>query len=422
MLSWLVNPAQRRLLVFFLLLLAVVAVFSLVLAEVGARQVMDDQIRQDIALVGFLAGADKSGIDPQKLVSLMDGRFGDADSERGRQILAGYGLTDLNVIDLLNRYRPIRLTFLAGVGSLAILVLLTAAGWTAWTLSRLHRQIRRIADLASEPVNPAGQGQLNRIAGREGDLAALAGALDKLRQQSDRRQRALAADKQYLQRFLSDISHQIKTPLASLRLDHDLMLEQPDMPENSRLAFLRQDLNQIDRIEWLVQGLLKMARLEAGAVSMQPRLSPLADTVRQAVSPFSEQIRQSRIRLDNKVPADLFLNHDPDWVAEAVSNLVKNALEHTPPGGEIRIEADRTPMSIQLRVIDNGQGLPTEEIPFIFERFYRHDAATRPNAVGIGLSLAKTILAQNGGDLSAASRPGQGATFTATFLTGTAGQ
>lgn len=159
-----------------------------------------------------------------------------------------------------------------------------------------------------------------------------------------------------------------------------------------------------------------MARLEARAIPMQMKPADLAETINNAIAPFIAQMNSQAVAALQQVPSGLVVSHDPEWVAEAFSNLVKNALKQMPDGGQLRIVAEASPLTIQIRLSDTGKGLKTEEIPFIFERFYRSSISPKENAVGIGLSLAKTILDQNGADLTAINQPGTGATFIVTFI------
>ena len=159
-----------------------------------------------------------------------------------------------------------------------------------------------------------------------------------------------------------------------------------------------------------------MARIDAGSVKMRLVHTDIAETAKMAVSPFSEQLQQRQINLINTIPSGTIWPHDPEWLAEALSNLIKNAIEHTPEGGDIELTASRTSLSLQLQISDNGPGIPASEFNRIFERFYRQESSSRPDSVGIGLSLARSIFEQNGADLIAGSRPGGGALFTATFL------
>ncbi len=228
---------------------------------------------------------------------------------------------------------------------------------------------------------------------------------------------ALQKDKEYLRDLLSDISHQMKTPLAALRMYHEL-LANPNLSLEKRDEFLRRSQKQVERTDWLVQSLLKMARIESGSVTMNRRQAYLLDTAELASAPFSASAEQKGVELVLSVSPEICFLHDTDWVAEAIGNLIKNALEHTPVGGHIRVDASETPLSVELCVSDDGEGMTGEEIPHAFERFYRADSKQESGGVGIGLSLAKEIIEKNGGDIFVRSQPGNGSTFTVTFLKG----
>ncbi|NLW11000.1 MAG: HAMP domain-containing histidine kinase, partial [Clostridiaceae bacterium] len=276
---------------------------------------------------------------------------------------------------------------------------------------------RKLADKAQQiATDPSRTVLLGDRSSGEGDLAVLRHAVIHLAEKASGQLKTLEQDKKYLQNFLSDISHQIKTPLASLQLYFDLMLQNKEMPEEKRQQFIEQGQVQIRRIDWLIQGLLKMARIDAGSVKMRMVPMDIAETAAQAVSPFSEQLQQRQINLQNKIPSGTIWPHDPEWLAEALSNLIKNAIEHTPTGGSIELNANKTALSLQLQISDTGPGVLPEQANKIFERFYRQESASRPDSVGIGLSLARSIFEQNGADLIAGSRPGGGAVFTASFL------
>lgn len=431
MLKWLVNPAQRKLLALFLVIFLLTGVMLVWQSQQTARSIMQARLQQNMALLGYLAEqqllqpddlTNGSGLDHRQLAAILDGQFTVDQQAAGSQWLARYGLDDENITPLLKDYRPLLLNLVWRLTPVSLIGLLLFGAAAALIMQRLFCRILAMADFAGrvathpEQLLDSSNRQPDRQIRQEGDLAVLQQSLQQLAEKAGGLLQALQADKQYLKDFLSDISHQVKTPLATLRIDHDLMLEQPDMPPEKRRGFLQQDLQQLDRIEWLIQGLLKMARLEAGAVQMKLRPGMLLDTVRQAAAPFESLTGPKRIRLEIDVPETIQVDHDQDWVAEAVSNLIKNAVEHTPEGGQICIAAVRTPVTVQLKVSDTGPGLASDEIPRIFERFYQKRSHSQNDSVGIGLSLAKTIFEQNGADLTASSQPGHGAVFTATFL------
>ncbi|NLO36740.1 MAG: HAMP domain-containing histidine kinase [Clostridiaceae bacterium] len=414
MLQAIPNRAQKQLILLALALLPLLLLGSWLAAEAGAGRFVAAQLDQDAALIGILTEQDHGGLDPKELAAVLDGQADRAAVSAGKTVLAGMGMTDAASRSLFKRYQPVRRAWFWSLFVQSLLVLLLVFGAAWFSLAGIFRQIRRLSAAASavEHNRPLG----GRDSDREGDLAALWRMLDVLAERSAARMRDMAADRQFLKSFLSDVSHQIKTPLASLSLYHDLLLADGEMPSDQRRSFLAQGMAQLGRIDWLVQGLLKMARLEARAVPMDRRKADLAETVRAAAAPFARQAVHQQVELVCQLPEPLLIEHDPDWVAEAFSNLIKNALEHTPPGGRVTLEGEAGPISIQIQIRDTGSGLDSAEIPFLFERFYRGTQSVKPNAVGIGLSLARTILERNGADLSAAGMPGQGAVFTATFL------
>lgn len=247
-------------------------------------------------------------------------------------------------------------------------------------------------------------------------MSALKGSMHVLQEKIAFRVEALGKDKAYLKDLLSDISHQLKTPLAALRMYNEIMMERKTLSEEKKQEFLLLGKQQIDRTDWLVQGLLKMARVEAGAVTMNLRKNALADTVEQAAAPFLETAHQHNISLRVEIGEDISFCHDRDWTAEAVGNIIKNAIEHTPDGGRVTITALQTPLIAELRIADTGSGMKTSEIPHVFERFYSANKSPDCKNVGIGLSLAKEIIEKNNGSIYVKSAPGEGSEFILTFL------
>lgn len=428
MLTWLINRSQRRWIQLALLLLPVLLIACLVLARFGAQQFIRHQVRQDMALIGSLVMLPISDATPGRTVAdvwddqmaarILDGQFSEASVADGQALLARYGMAAGENGRYFSLYKPVfTIWFLTLTGiSLPVWLCLTVVAFRQQ--ASIYTDVRQLsaAALSASEHDLPGRTLVADIDKQEGDLAALGRTLTTLVERSSGRIRNIHADKQFLQTFLSDVSHQIKTPLSSLRLYHELMLDEPEMAPERRQSFLRQGFDQIERIEWLIRGLLKMARLEARVIPMQMKTADLAETIDLAVMPFTAQMNSQAVMLTCQVPSGIMVNHDPEWVAEAFSNLVKNALEQMPEGGQLKITADVSPLTIQIRITDTGNGLPTEEIPFIFERFYRSSTAPKANAVGIGLSLAKTILDLNCADLTAISQPGSGATFVVAFM------
>ena len=365
-------------------------------------------LRQDVALTG---GMERGK--PITELSIFTGTIDEQDLVAGNRLLSPYGYVENMPPAAGLYYGNLFRTQIALFCLCAVLLYLTALILLLVFFVRSDRRLRRFA-LRVETENFLRE---DGLAQGESGFDVLRSAVVSLAKGTNFQAQSLQMDKEYLRNLLSDISHQMKTPLAALRMYHEL-LEKSGLSPEKRNEFLLRSQNQVERTDWLVQSLLKMARLESDSVAMNRRPSYLLDTVELAIAPFQEVAVQKGVKLAAPVPPEICFTHDADWVAEAVGNLIKNALEHTLSGGHILIEADETPLSVELRVTDDGEGMTSEEIPHAFERFYRAGSRKDSGGAGIGLSLSKEIIEKNGGDIFVQSRPGEGSVFTVTFLKG----
>lgn len=227
----------------------------------------------------------------------------------------------------------------------------------------------------------------------------------------ENRQRA-EQDRRELQSLLSDISHQTKTPIANLKMLNDTMRSRP-MEAQQRQTFLDASAKQLDKLDFLIAALVKSSQLETGMITLEKREAPIADTIALALSGVLGQMEQKQICLTVDCPEDLTVKHDVRWTAEAVSNLLDNAVKYTPQGGSIQVTVEAWEMYVKVQVKDTGRGIPEGEQAAIFQRFYREAAVHDVEGVGIGLYLTREIVTQQGGYVTVSSQPGQGAAFSA---------
>ena len=213
-------------------------------------------------------------------------------------------------------------------------------------------------------------------------------------------------------------SHQIKTPLTAINLMTEL-LEKPSLTEEQRLDYAGKIDTQVTRVTWLIRHLLTLSQLEAGAVEMKHEeisLLSVMEQVRASLSVLSE-LKGVEILLD--IPSEITIKGDRHWLSEAMMNIVKNGIEHNdkPDGGSfayVRITATQTPIFVRVKIEDNGSGIGEQDLPHIFERFYKAKNAP-PQSVGIGLALAKQIIVSLNGKIDVQSKKHQGSVFTVTF-------
>ena len=227
---------------------------------------------------------------------------------------------------------------------------------------------------------------------------------------------SLKMERVFLKDTISDISHQLKTPLSSLKMFNELLLDGAMEDTDTLVKFLESSQNQLERMNWLIKNLLKMAKIEAGAVAFDTRKESAMDTVYEALEPleFKGEAKNLRIEVKETSPGISF-NHDKKWLAEAITNIVKNCIENTPEGGRMDIRITENPVMARIIIEDSGQGISPEELPRIFERFYKVRSNTEGEGVGIGLALAKSIIEGQGGMISVKSSLGEGTSFTITF-------
>ena len=222
-------------------------------------------------------------------------------------------------------------------------------------------------------------------------------------------------EKEFLKNTISDISHQLKTPLAALNIYNGL-LQDGDMELSAVKEFADLSEQELDRIEILVQNLLKITKLDAGAIVLEKTTENVADMMRDIELHFAYRARQEKKGIILSGSDHLSLFCDRDWLNEAIDNIVKNAFDHTESGATIRVAWKELPSGVQIVITDNGCGIHPEDIHHIFKRFYRSRFSKDKQGIGLGLPLAKAIVEAHNGTIEVDSELGIGTTFTMNFL------
>lgn len=257
----------------------------------------------------------------------------------------------------------------------------------------------------------AGSDAPNRPKDSETQLARISHRLLRLYQIMQDNQRKVDEERQELQSLVSDISHQVKTPVSNLKMVTDTLLSRP-VTDAERTDFICGIRNQTDKLDFLFQALVKTSRLETGVIRLEKKLCKLFDTVAQAMSGIVYAAEKKKIAVSVDCPEHLTLSHDSKWTAEALFNLLDNAVKYTPSCGKIAVSVLQWEMYVEIRVKDTGKGISESNQATIFRRFYREEEVHEQQGVGIGLYLARQIVMQQGGYIKVASTPGQGSVFS----------
>ena len=250
-----------------------------------------------------------------------------------------------------------------------------------------------------------------RLEDSETMLARICYRLSRLYQIMQENRRKVDEERRELQSLISDISHQVKTPVSNLKMAADTLLEKP-VSEAERIDFIRGIFSQTDKLDFLFQVLVKTSRLETGVIQLEKKPGRLFDTVAQAMSGIVYAAEKKEIAVSVDCPEDLTVSHDSKWTSEALFNLLDNAVKYTPAGGKIAVSVVLWEMYVEIKVTDTGKGISESNQAAIFRRFYREEEVHDQQGVGIGLYLAREIVTRQGGYIKVVSEPGKGSEFS----------
>jgi signal transduction histidine kinase len=225
-------------------------------------------------------------------------------------------------------------------------------------------------------------------------------------------------DRDISREFLADVSHELRTPLAALRTFNELLQEKAGNDVVARTEFLEASAQQIERLDWLAQNLLELSKLDSGLIRLDLRPDDLRATVESAVEQAQVSARRRGLSLTAEMPdVPVSTRHDPQRLGQVLTNLIGNALKFTPRGGTVRVTLAPHLRGARISVIDTGVGIGPEELPHIFDRFYRGSRANeaRGSGSGLGLAIVRSIVEMHGGRVAVESRVGSGATFSVTL-------
>lgn len=235
--------------------------------------------------------------------------------------------------------------------------------------------------------------------------------LKKLVEILDNNREEALREKDNIKSLIGDISHQIKTPIANITMYNDTLIQR-ELNKDQQNMFLNNMKFQVSKLEWLVQALIKMSRLESNIISLNKVNSTLSDTIANALSGVYLKAEEKEIDLTIECPAFIKVNHDKKWTSEALFNIIENAVKYTDNGGSINIFVEEWELFTKIDIMDTGIGISEEDINNIFKRFYRCREVLEVEGIGIGLYLTNEIITKQGGYIKVKSEKGKGTTFS----------
>ncbi|MGL5067334.1 MAG: sensor histidine kinase [Sarcina sp.] len=375
--------------------------------DITLQKISDKNIDQNISIIGSLAQIE--GLDIEKVIESIT--KGDTSSyEEGAKILEEYSYTD----GILYEFNSVISSnkIIVVMYSIIITILFTYMFTKINTLLSCVERLRNKAELILEGKNI-----------KEMEEKFSSSAVEELETQfmtmksrMDNSVERLKLEKLNLKNTISDISHQLKTPLAAMGVYNQILAGHKDMEESEINDFIELSNGQIRRTDFLVKSLLKYARLDNDVVRYKKEEQSINETVKEAVNSLKTKAKEKNIKVSVIEEEDISLTHDRAWVCEAMMNIIKNGIEHTQVNGKIDIRVIKSEVFTRVEIEDNGKGISEKDISKIFERFHKGSNNINPESIGIGLSLSKKIIEANDGGISVRSKLSEGTRFIITFL------
>lgn len=332
--------------------------------------------------------------------------MGKNDIEEGRKILNLYGISEENIVGLeaidklIETNKNINIAIIV-LGCVSIIIVFIIY------LYLREKKIKNITKYLKDLQN--NEFSLKIEENTEGELSELQNQIVKITMMLQKQNEIMKKDKNELIVALSDISHQIKTPITSINIMIDILKEQ-NVDENIKREYFHEITKQLTSINWLITVLLKLSRLDSGVVEFQKEkidLSKLINEVKQKMAialEIKNQVLEVNVQENSKMIGDY------NWTKEAITNIVKNCIEHTGEGKKIYIDVIENTLYSQILIKDEGQGIDEKDLPYIFNRFYKGKGSSK-ESFGIGLALAKSIIERQGGEIKVRSKIGKGTEF-----------
>lgn len=297
------------------------------------------------------------------------------------------------------------------VASILILTYFISSFIFFWSRKKLYYKAEKIID---NYIN--GDFSEHLPQNSEGDIYRFFSSVERLSTMLQSKNNAEHKVKEFLKSTISNISHQLKTPLAALNIYQGIISEEPENEEVVR-RFSEKIGISLNHMEQLIGAMLKITRLDIGNIAFEKKEYYISELISHSVSQLTERAicEKKKIRILGNIKQ--VINCDLEWTSEAIGNIIKNALDHTKQGDIIRISWECTPVIFRIFISDNGNGIAQEDIHHIFKRFYRSKHSLNVQGVGLGLPLAKSIIEGQGGLISVQSEVTKGTTFTISFLT-----
>ena len=348
---------------------------------------------------------------------LRDAVLGDIEKENietGQAILSKFGYKDTMDLGDNKLFFSDSKNLYAIIISSTVLILILFASISIYYIKKVRYQLDDISDDIGNLIYK--KGYIKRDDSGFGAMANLNSRINELEKIMKKRLQDVSEDRKKLKELINDLSHQIKTPIASLKLSNSF-LQDEDLTEEESKEFIETSTEDIDRLEWLSEGLIQISRLETGIVNLNIKPHKLEDTLTDAINAVYSKAMDKGVKLEIENIDRVIIGHDYRWTKEAIINILDNAIKYTGNSGKVNISLEDDNALVKIIIKDTGMGIPHNEIYNVFKRFYRGNniEIERQEGSGLGLYISRRIIEGQKGTISLESEEGKGSSFTLIF-------
>lgn len=395
-----------------LLAITIICLVSFLLA-VGISFLLTKNFQHELLLHDYGVSGYQLNHEDELQISAFTSLPNENDIERGREALASIGYDETASMRFLPAVQTYRNQTVLSI--FVLLVFLFGAIYLSLFLY-LQRQHKAFSNAENTIRQFLDGNTISRIeCSQAGDWYSLFHAINEMATILSAHAENQRQTKEFLQDIISDVSHQIKTPLSALKMYHEIIESHKDDAATVS-SFTEKSQREIKRMEDVIYTLLKLARLDAGIIQMEKSEENVSILMQDVLERFETWAEREHKTITLSGKENVILLCDALWVSEAIGNIIKNALEHTENGGHIGVKWSQSPLMTQIEISDDGKGIHPEDLYNIFKRFYRSRLSSDVHGIGLGLPLAKSIVEAHGGTISVTSTPGTGTTFTLNFI------
>ena len=402
------NPEIKKYNISIIALFLITIILSIFVNTLNLNIIKADVIQNNQAIVGNIVS--KYPELEKDIVSVITQAKNKENIDLGAKVLQKYNYdssTNLSQEPIVqnNIYKMLKINIL--FITFVFLCLITIS---FYFFIKIYRDIKDMTDYVYHSSEGREYEMKNK--NQEGQIGLLKTEIMKMTTVLKEKVALLHSEKIFLNDTISDISHQLKTPMTSLMLLTDLMYN--DLDKEKKIEFLDRTNAQLSRMDWLIKSMLKLSKLEAKVIDFKTEKVNINELIRRSISPLSVPMELKNISLNINGNKEASYIGDIEWSSEALGNIIKNCIEHTKEGGTLDITYEENPIYSEIIIKDNGEGIDKDDIQNIFKRFYK-GKNSKSDSVGIGLAMAKSIIESQNGDIYVKSEKNMGTEFHITF-------